>query len=97
MTRELRQIGAKATADLQYSFPAMPPELHRLRHPGRILAVSVGFGFLKPLQRVRFRLLDVVRAGGIVVPLALDFVLVGIPGLDLERTVTGEGDGRGEP
>jgi hypothetical protein len=55
--------------------------------------VAIGFGFLEPLEGVRFGGFHIVRTGGIVVPLPLDFVFVAISGLDLRRPDKHGGDG----
>jgi hypothetical protein len=61
----------------------MAVELHELEHPRRIRAVAIALRFEKPLQRMLLGFLDVVRSGRVVVPLALDFVLVRVACLDL--------------
>ena len=73
---KLREIGSHAAADLQHVLAGVPIELHRLRHPRRVRLVPIPLGLEKPLLGVRRRLDDVVRSGGIVVPLALDLILL---------------------
>src|SRR5205807_9112876 len=71
VTGELREIGSETAADLEELSAPMPRELHDLRHPGGIFAISMRLDVEKPLQRVRPRLTRVLRSHGIVVPLVL--------------------------
>src|SRR5690348_3383144 len=60
-------------------------KLHRRAHPWRIFVVSVAFNFQKPFERMVRGVLDVMRAGGIAIPLPLNFVLVGVACLEWLR------------
>src|SRR2546428_8121700 len=60
----------------------MAVELHHLRHPWRVRSVTILLGFEKPLLRPSRRLADVMRSRGIVVPLPLNLILVGVAGGD---------------
>src|SRR5262252_11078156 len=68
-TRELQQVGAHATPDFEQTPPREFVEAHRLRHPGRIILVTMAFDFVKELTRAKFVLAAVNGARRIFAPL----------------------------
>ena len=93
--RELREVGADAGADLEHVLARVAGELHHLVHPRAVVVVAVALDLQEPLERVRLRVLHVVGAAGVVVPLVLDLVLVGVAGG--ERACGAASDDEGGP
>ena len=85
MAGELAQIRADAATDLEHVVPGVLIELHEREHPRGIDAVAVCLDFLEPLERVRLGGLRVVGPDGVVIPLVLDLLLVGIARGDAPR------------
>src|SRR5262252_8064082 len=68
-TRELQQVGAHATPDFEQTSPREFVEAHCLRHPGRIIVVTMAFDFVKELTRAKLVLAAINGARRIFAPL----------------------------
>ena len=68
-TRKLKQVGSHTAAHFEQFLASMFVEAHYLRHPRRVLLITMTFYFVKELSGTKFMITTVHGAGGITTPL----------------------------